>query len=729
MRVKGIVLGLACVLAAADRVSIADDFRYLNPSVPIDERVKDLVSRMSLAEKISQLGDLAPAIPRLKGMTPYRWTNEALHGLGGVGPATGYPQAIALAATWDPELVRKVGDQISTEARALYLSRSSSASCSITGDGLHRCPGLTFYTPVINIARDPRWGRNQETYGEDPRLSAAIASAMIRGLQGDPAANHGYLKTAAVLKHFAVHSGPEIGRRAFEPQVRSQDLWSTYLPAFESTIAASHPAGVMCAYNSLFGEPLCANRHLLQEVLRGRMGFDGFVVSDCNAIDDMITYHHWHPPLARAAGEAIHAGTDLACRAPGTLGFSVLGTSVSNGEARESDVDLALSRLLKVRMKLGLFDPQSLNPWSSLRASEVGSPEHRQLAVSVAVKGLVLLKNNGALPFKTRFKRIAVIGPNALSLNALLGAYAATPTRADANLGADFTRVARPIGVEVRSATRGTEALALLSWAEAVVFASGLTFDTESELVDRTQIELPTDQKSFLGQVRANLAAGKPLVLVNFSGAPISFGASASSVDAIVQAFYPGQEGGTAIAQVLLGTVSPSGRLPMTSYRTTAELPDFSSYFMAGRTYRFMSKDPEYAFGYGLSYSRFKFESLEVPDAKQARVKVTNLGPSAGTEIAQLYVSAPSFLSEMGESTRLISFSPIELAAGESRVVVFSIPERALDRVDSNGDRKSPTGALTFKAGGHSGQYVPPEASELVSNVVSLTIAAERLGL
>ncbi len=846
---------LAAVLGATACATVsAADFPFRDPSLSFEQRVEDLLKRLTLEEKITQLMNDAPAIERL-GIPAYNWWNECLHGVGRAGVATVFPQAIGLAAAWDVELMERVAAAIADEARAKHHEFVRRGKRNIY-------QGLTFWTPNINLFRDPRWGRGMETYGEDPHLTARLAVAFIRGLQG----NHPrYLKTVATAKHFAVHSGPEPLRHSFDARVSMADLYESYLPHFESAVREAGAASVMCAYNRVNGEPACASTLLLDQILRGQWGFQGYVVSDCGAVRDIYTAHRTLPTAEAGSAEALRRGTDLNC---GTEYMNLLA-AVRQGLASEADVDRALRRLLMARFRLGMFDPPEMVPFAQIPYSVNDSPEHRRLALEAARKSIVLLKNErGALPLSKSVRKIAVVGPNADDVTALLGNYHGDPAepitplagirrklqgtaaeviyargaslaeglphfevvpsqcllppeeagrghgllgeyfpsasfdgrsrrprelthpstgrpavespkpvsplfrrvdaqvdfrwrdgapRADLNdddFGVRWTGYLVPavsgryslgaIGmnaytlflddkpivranhvherayvwsdVELEAGRRYrlrldyhhyvNEADIQLVWApprpdplpeavkaarqaDVVIAVLGLSPRLEGEEMrvpvpgfkggDRESLDLPATQQRLLEAV---CATGKPVVLVLMNGSALAVNWARRNVPAILEAWYPGQAGGDAIADVLFGDYNPAGRLPVTFYQSAEQLPPFTDYSMRGRTYRYFAGEPLFPFGFGLSYTKFSYGRLRAPrqvrpgEPIMVEVEVRNAGDRAGEEVVQAYVTA---LDRAGSKPirTLAGFARIALAAGERRSVTLRLDERA----------------------------------------------------
>ena len=828
-------------------------------------RAAALVRQMSLDEKVAQMQNEAPALPRL-GIPAYDWWNEALHGVARSGHATVFPQAIGMAASWNAPLLEEIGDAISTEARAKFNQARREDNHSIYY-------GLTMWSPNINIDRDPRWGRGQETYGEDPLLTGSLGTAFVRGLQGsDPAAP----KVDATAKHFAVHSGPEAARHNFNAQVSAHDLNDTYLPAFRQLVVDAKVNAVMCAYNAVNGEPACASPALLEQTLRRQWGFTGYVVSDCAAISDVSDGHHFAADHTQGAAVALRAGADLSCGKE----YSSLKEAVAKGQVREAEIDAALTRLLTARIRLGLLDQPGTSRYDAIASAENNSAEHAQLALEAARASIVLLKNDhAALPFSSKIKTLAVVGPNARSLATLEGNYnaiAAEPSfplealearahvlyaqgaplaegfpvpvpitlfttaqagkrvpglRAEYFSRDNFTgqptveRIDRAIDFDwngtspdnaipatafaarwsgtitapvagafsfgfnmahcatcdddetVRvwfdghpvfdfhhAATHGrraptprfdlvfkdvrphalrieythraphfgagltmnwipptaalrAEAVQAATAADAVVAFLGLSPELEGEEMpihvegfeggDRTTIELPRAQADL---VSALAATGKPLTLVLMSGSALALGNAATQAGAILEAWYPGQAGGQAIAETLFGDNNPAGRLPIPFYASTAQLPEFSNYSMQQRTYRYFSGQPLYGFGYGLSYAQFAYakgqlsaQTLTAGDTLTATVEVSNTAPRAGDEVVECYLMARD--RPEAPLRKLVGFKRVALAAGATRRVTLQVDARALSLVAADGSRSVEPGRYElFLGGGQPGE-------------------------
>ncbi|HEY4049748.1 MAG TPA: glycoside hydrolase family 3 C-terminal domain-containing protein [Acidobacteriaceae bacterium] len=846
-------------------------YPFENPALPVAQRVDDLVSRLTLHEKVSQMPMTAAAIERF-GIPQYTWWNEGLHGVARSGYATVFPQAIGLSATWDTDLIHRVGEAISTEARAKYADAIA--------HGNHRIYfGLTFWSPNINIFRDPRWGRGQETYGEDPYLTSRIGLAFVTGMQGDDP-NHP--RVIATPKHFAVHSGPESMRHQFNVDASPRDLETTYLPAFRATIVEGKADSTMCAYNSIDGAPACANDMLLKKTLRQDWAFPGFVTSDCWAVTDIWQGHKFAPDEEHAAALALRAGTDTSCGDE----FKALEKAVADNLVTESEIDAAVKRLFTARFQLGMFNPPEASHYANITMRVVDSDAHRALALNVARKSMVLLKNeNGTLPLfagtKTAgTKTIAVVGPNAASLAALEGNYNGTPThpvlpvdgiqafygqrakvlyaegssyaagasvvvprtvfhtsdasdgeeglsaeyfdntqwrgppvakRVDKQVDFDWNAAAPVPGVsanafsvrwtgsiaapgaadyifnvvlktcnnreenqketesykvyiddklasegdcdrsrgEIRKpftvhladtqphpfrleythsspmfggeihfewqpdpAVLRNQAVAAATQSDIVVAFVGLSPRLEGEEMpvkldgfsggDRTKIDLPAAQQELLQSVAAT---GKPLVVVLLNGSALALPWAKEHAAAILEAWYPGEEGGDAIAETLSGDNNPAGRLPLTFYASLSDLPAFEDYSMKGRTYRYFTGTPLYSFGYGLSYTTFAYKDLKLStaalhagDPLTVEADVTNTGSRSGEEVAELYLEAPQIPG--AELRALRSFDRVSVAPGETKHLRFALDSRNLSTVDENGIRAVRPGSYTVFLGG-----------------------------
>ena len=874
-----------CMLVATPIFAQSKSPAYLDSKLPAATRAHDLVSRMTLDEKASQLEDWATAIPRL-GVPDYQTWSEALHGVANSGYATVFPQAIGMAATWDPTIVQQMGDVISTEGRAKYNQAQR--------EGNHRIfYGLTFWSPNINIFRDPRWGRGQETYGEDPYLTGRMGVAFIHGVQGD---DLDHPKAVATSKHFAVHSGPESTRHTANVDVNVRDLEETYLPAFRSTVVDGHVKSVMCAYNAIDTTAACANTMLLKDHLRDAWGFKGFVVSDCAAIMDVTNGHHNAPDIMHAAAISIQAGTDLSCSiwAPG---FNTLGAAVRQGVVSEDLVTRSAERLYTARFELGLFDALGVNPYDKLPFSENASSQHAEISLKAAEESIVLLKNNGALPL-TKMKRLAVIGPTADLLTSLEGNYngqalgpvspldgiirqfseatihyaqgatlatgfsvpvprtvfagglkteffatsdwtgkpvavgsepgiqhdwrdvapvpeiqthdysvrwtgklkvpeagkytfiveggsnfpyspvenyrftldgkvlseglltkgklemgnftittgasptappvmtGSVPAKIEVNLGDtkahDFQleyshagdRAGGGVTLRWEAPARAqiNEAVAAAKASDVVLAFVGLSPQLEGEEMpikiegfnggDRTSIDLPASQRAMLEAVAAT---GKPVVVVSMSGSALALTWAKEHAAAILQAWYPGGRGGAAIAETLAGINNPAGRLPVTFYASTSDLPDFTDYSLKNRTYRYYTGKPLWGFGYGLSYSTFRYGAVKIApsvaagEPVTATVTVKNTSSRAGDEVVEAYLKTPQ---AGGPTHSLVGFQRVHVNAGESREVSIVLSPRSLSSVDDEGKRSILAGTYHLSIGA-----AQPEQTEAKSGI------------
>ncbi|WP_372775422.1 glycoside hydrolase family 3 C-terminal domain-containing protein [Mangrovibacterium sp.] len=803
---------------------------YLDECLSFEERVDDLVSRMTLAEKVGQMMNNAPAIPRLN-VPAHEYWNECLHGVARAGEATVFPQAIGLAATWDTDLIYRSAVAISDEARAKHHEAQRKNSYK-------RYEGLTYWTPNVNIFRDPRWGRGQETYGEDPYLTARMGVNFVKGLQGnDP----NYLKLVATPKHFVVHSGPEPERHFFDAAVNERDFYDTYLPAFEACVKEAKAYSVMGAYNRTNGEPCCSSPYLLTDILRNDWGFDGYVVSDCNAIRDVCDYHNFVNSPEEAAAVSVQAGCDLNCG----FRYAYLEGAVEQGLITEDEIDVSLKRIFMARFKLGMFDSEENVPYAKIPMSVVSSSEHRKLALETAQKSIVLLKNeNKTLPLKKDLKSIAVVGPNANDVDVLLGNYNGFPSRYTTPLTGIQEKVAAgtkvyfeagcelidtadaatlipaeylsfqgksglqatyfnsgnctgesllsrieeaintnwhlypvagltdaefsarwvgkinvdatgtyEIGLQSKSGTKLTvdgkvlvdkmgektkrqqmekvflkkgkeytlevelhhkgvpselkllwrkpnqssfdRAVELASKSDVVVFVGGISADVEGEQMrvdydgfdggDRTNIELPEIQKQLIQELHET---GTPVVLVLLNGSALAVNWEQENLPAIVEAWYPGELGGTAIANVLFGEYNPSGRLPVTFYKSHKDLAPFVNYSMKGRTYRYFQGEPLYAFGHGLSYTDFAYENMrlsaekiQAADSLLVTIDLKNSGELAGDEVVQLYITDVES-SVVRPLKSLRGIKRVSLDAGKTWQLTFSVTPEDLSFFD-----------------------------------------------
>jgi len=835
-----------------------------------EQRVNDLVGRLTLEEKVSQMLNSSPAIERL-GIPAYDWWNETLHGVARTPyKVTVYPQAIAMAATFDKNSLATMADFSALEGRAIYNKAVE------TGRTNERYLGLTYWTPNINIFRDPRWGRGQETYGEDPFLTAALGDAFVRGLQGD---DPKYLKAAACAKHYAVHSGPEALRHVYNADVSAYDLWDTYLPAFKKLVTKSKVVGVMCAYNAFRTQPCCASDILMTDILRNQWQFKGYVTSDCWAIDDFFKNHKTHPDAESASADAVFHGTDIDC---GTDAYKALVQAVKNGKISESQIDISVKRLFMVRFQLGMFDPVAMVKYAQTPASVLESDAHKQHALKMAQQSMVLLKNeNNTLPLSKKLKKIVVLGPNADNPISILGNYNGTPSKlttvlqgikdkvgkdtqvvyekavnftnsnilqyADLskhysysgkpgfkaeyfdninlqgtplaikqeskldNMWQEGQNVAGPISArnfsaryttdykplsdssitfeldaddgyklivngktvidawarnrwgaqtyELKAKKDSTYRLEVQYWqgdgkanvklnagnyvknnltilanrfkdADAFIFVGGISPQLEGEEMkvddpgfeggDRTSILLPAIQTELM---KALKATGKPVVFVMMTGSAIATPWESENVSAILNSWYGGQAAGTAAADILFGDYNPSGRLPVTFYKSDSDLASFTDYSMKNRTYRYFNGTPLYGFGYGLSYTSFKYGNLSLPakinkgKGVVVSVKVTNTGKIAGDEVAQLYVINKNTAIKTPLKT-LKGFERISLKAGESKVITFTLSPDDLSYVTQEGIIEQLTGNVEIAVSGHQ----PDELNVTKSNVVKKSL-------
>ncbi len=821
---------------------------YLNPALPIDVRVDDLVSRMTLEEKASQLVNQSRAIPRLQ-VPAYDWWSEALHGVARAGVATVFPEPIGLAATFDPPLIHDMASAIATEARAKHNQAVRAGRRDIY-------EGLDFWSPNINIFRDPRWGRGQETYGEDPFLTSRMGVAFVTGLQGD---DPKYIQVISTPKHFAVHSGPEPSRHSVNVEASKRDMEDTYFPAFRAAVTEGKAGSVMCAYNRINAEPACANSFLLQDELRGAWKFNGYVVSDCDAVADIQRGHHFTQTLPEAAAISLKRGTDNDCadfgqKAADNSDYIKYVDAVKQGLLSEKEVDVSVKRLFTARFKLGMFDPPEMVTYAQTPDSEIDSDAHRQLAVKTARESMVLLKNDGILPLSGNVKTIAVIGPLAQSARVLEGNYSGTPSRSTtaldgirkqfANADVTFTpgtnflsepspvpglalttpeghsglkaeyftdpafkgnaamvRVetevnydfapgtddktkiyavrwtgfltppesgnyqvglsgsrerltldgklivddpkghsSRPVTSQVslekghryaltieyfQGRSRGVklvwarlsadplaEAVAAARQADVVIAVVGITSDLEGEEMDvtvpgfiggdRTSIDLPKPEEDLLEALKG---AGKPLVVVLMNGSALAVNWANENANAILEAWYSGEEGGRAIAETLAGVNNPAGRLPVTFYKAVDQLPPFEDYSMKNRTYRYFEGQPLYPFGYGLSYSKFEYSSLKLSspqlnagDSLSVDADVKNTGDRDGDEVVQLYLSFPKTPGAQMHDLR--GMARVHLKVGETQHVHFVLDPRGLSAANENGDRMISAGAYRISVGG-----------------------------
>lgn len=680
---------------------------YLDPALPIPERVKDLLGRMTLEEKIQQMNHPTLSVPRL-GIPPYNYWSEALHGVARNGRATVFPQAIGMAATWNRELIQRVASAIGDEARAKHHETVRRKGFSDIYQG------LTFWSPNVNIFRDPRWGRGQETWGEDPFLTGEMGAAFVRGLQGD---HPKYMKAAACAKHYAVHSGPEKDRHTFNAVVSKRDLYGTYLPAFKKLVTEAKVEAVMGAYNRTLGAPCCASQLLLVDILRGEWGFDGHVVSDCGALSDIHNNHKFTQNAVETAALAIKMGCDIGCDHV----YDELGNAVQRGLLTEADIDRSLGRTLTTRFRLGMFDPPEMVPYTSIPMSVVGCQAHRDLAYQTALQSVVLLKNkNGILPLGDKVKSILVVGPNATSMEILLGNYYGMNDQMVTLLEGLIGRLPGGVKLEYRPGcllahpTKTAQDWSVFEAAssDVTIACMGISPMMEGEEGDailsdsngdREQIGLPEVQVKYLKELASR---GAKVVLVLAGGSPIALGEIADMVHAILFVWYPGQEGGRAVADLLFGDASPSGKLPITFPKSLDQLPPFDDYNMAGRTYRYMQAEPLYPFGFGLSYTTFRYSDLKLAkdrlpsgESLPVRLTLTNTGSVEAEEVVQFYLSDLEASVPVPQHS-LIGFQRVRLAAGQSQELEFSLTPEMMMLFDGDGKQRLEPGEFRLIVGG-----------------------------
>ena len=666
---------LACTLTL---VACSNQAPYQNKSLSPTERAADLVSRLTLEEKITLMQNNSSAVKRL-GIKPYEWWNEALHGVARNGLATVYPQAIGMGASFNDTLLYQVFTSISDEARVKYRQAREAGNYK-------RYTGLTFWTPNINIFRDPRWGRGQETYGEDPYLTSRMGLSVVNGLQGPQ--NTKYNKTHACAKHYAVHSGPEWNRHSFNAEnINPRDLWETYLPAFQDLVIQGNVKEVMCAYNRFEGDPCCGSDRLLINILRNEWNYKGLVVSDCGAIDNFYFKgrHETHKNKADASAAAVLSGTDLECG----RSYTGLISAVKEGLINESAIDQSLCRLMKARFELGEMDDTT--PWDQLPDSLLSCHAHQQLALQMARESMTLLQNHKNILPLDKEMTVALIGPNANDSVMQWANYNGFPVHTITLLEGltQYLPQERLIyipqkNIEVQKYPwvnyYPNDIQAVINQAakaDVIIYAGGISASLEGEEMDvdaegfrggdRTTIELPNVQRKL---VKALKATGKPIVFVNFSGCAMGLQPESQICDAILQAWYPGQAGGTAIAEVLFGDYNPAGRLPITFYKKDNQLPDFEDYNMQGRTYRYLNYEPLYPFGHGLSYATFSYSTPFIENGK-LKVKVTNSGNYNGDEVIQLYIKR--YDDPDGPLKTLRGFQRIHIPAGQTSEVSFPL--------------------------------------------------------
>jgi len=682
------IFGLMLLAFTPSLSKAQDKYLYKDPTQTVDVRVKDLVSRLTLEEKVSLLGYQSKAVLRL-GIPAYNWWNEALHGVARAGEATIFPQAIGMAATFNDGLLKQVSTAISTEARAKY-------NLAIAQNRHIQYMGLTFWTPNINIFRDPRWGRGQETYGEDPFLTATMGTAFVKGLQGD---DQHYLKASATAKHYAVHSGPEATRDRFDAKVDEKDLRETYLYAFHALVTNGKVESVMSAYNRVNGTPNSINKYLLTDILRKEWGFKGHVVTDCGALDDVFSTHKSLPGPVETAAAAIKAGVDLDCS-------SVLQKdaikAVQQGLLTEKEIDGALSTLFRTEFRLGFYDDPALVPYHGYGADSVNNASHIALARKAAQQSMVLLKNDhNVLPLKkSNISSVMVLGPGAASFNVMIGNYygssgrvvnfaegmttAAGPgTRVEYDQGCDFKDTTHFGGTW--AAGNADVTIAVIGLSPVLEGEAGDAFLSEGG-GDKRDLSLPKSEIAFMKALR-NSVQHKPIIAVITSGSDVDIDAIAPYADAIILAWYPGEQGGNALADIVFGDVSPSGHLPVTFYKSVNNLPDFSDYNMKGRTYRYYNGPVQYPFGFGLSYTSFNYELQDKPKSKYkttdtltVSLQVKNTGAMDADEVVQAYIEYPQI--DRMPVKELKSFKRVSIAKGGAQSITLKIPVTELQKWD-----------------------------------------------
>ena len=696
-----------------DSFSQNSDNDYYNPSndvlISFDNEAKKLILQMTLEEKTSQMVHASRSIERLN-IDQYNWWNEALHGVARSAKATVFPQAIAMAATFDTILIKNVANAISDEARAIHnIFREKGMKNEYTG--------LTFWSPNINIFRDPRWGRGHETYGEDPYLTSMIGRAFVKGMQG----NHKrYLKVAACAKHFAVHSGPENKRHSFNAYVSKKDLNETYLPAFKSLVDVNVET-IMCAYNRTNNEPCCGSNELINNILRNSWGFKGHVVSDCGAIYDISNNHNFTASDLESVAYAVKGGVDLNC---GSL-YNLIPEAIKAKLLSEEDVDKSLRRLLMTRLKLGTIGSADDNPYSKIKPDVINSKKHKNLAKEVAVKSIVLLKNkNNVLPLKKEINTLFVTGPNAANTNALLANYhglsseIVTPLEGIVKHISKGTMVRYKMGVGIndQQTNRIEWSASLAGNSEATIAVMGISALIEGEEGaaissnangDRTEIDFPKSQVDYIKTLR-DKAGSKPLILVVNSGSALNLSEVEPYVDAILYAWYLGEQGGNAIAEIIFGDTSPSGKLPFTIPKSSDQLPDYENYSMKNRTYRYMQNTPMYPFGFGLSYSQFKYSDLflseevyHIGKTMSVSIQLQNISNKGADEVVQLYITQPDS-DHINPKFSLKQFKRIFIGPGEKKIITFSLTTKMLESFDVNGSRKIDKGTYKITVGNSS---------------------------
>ena len=714
---KTFVFLFVCLLAGP--ASAQYQYPFQNPSLSYKERVENLISLLTPEEKVGLMMNKSASVDRL-GIPSYNWWSEACHGVRQDG-YTVFPQPIGMAAAFNAQLVYDVFSTVSDEARANW-NRSNHDIFHVPMGEIYYPgnPELTFWCPNVNIFRDPRWGRGQETCGEDPYLNAVLGVQTVLGMQGN---DKHYLKTHACAKHYAVHSGPEPLRHSMNVEPTNRDLWETYLPAFKALVKKGNVREVMCAYQRFEGKPCCTSDRLLIDILRNKWGYDGLVVTDCDAINNFYNkgQHETHQDPLSASVDAVLNGTDLEC---GKV-FMCLTDGLKKGLVKESDLDQHLRKTLYGRMELGMFDPAGMLPWAKMGPEVISSEKNNELAIQAARESMVLLENKNVLPLSKQLKTIAVVGPNADDAAMLNGNYGGTPTKEHIHSLLDGIKAAVPHAniiynkacelkrfnggpadfAEAGSyrwrapeyvATTDFEKLAQeVKDADVIIVIGGISARIEGEGGDKKDIELPMVQQQLL---RAMHATGRPVVFVNCSGSAIAFGSVEGQYDALLQAWYAGQGGAKALAEVLFGDYNPGGKLPVTFYRSNDDLPDFLDYSMKNRTYRYFTGKPQYAFGYGLSYTSFTVgkgklssTSMRKDEKVTLTVPVKNTGKREGTETIQVYVKA---LDDAGAPIKALKgFQKVLLKAGEKGTVKITLDGEAFEYYDEHIDE------LATKAG------------------------------
>jgi beta-glucosidase len=704
--------------AVAGLFLTAGAFAQESKEAAMQRKAVEVISQMTLDEKISMMMNSTPGVPRL-GIKPYDWWSEALHGVARSGKATVFPEPIGLGATFDPELIKKIGNVVADEGRAKFEMFRSMGNYS-------RYTGLTFWAPNINIFRDPRWGRGMETYGEDPFLTGTMGSAYVKGIQGD---DPFYLKAAACAKHFAVHSGPESTRHSYNAVPTLKDLYETYLPAFEKLVKEAKVEVVMGAYNRVFGDSASGSKFLLTETLRDKWGFKGHVVSDCGAIDDIYGGHHIAQDAAAASAIAIKAGLNLECGSS----FRSLKTAVNRGLLTEADIDKALEPLIMTQLKLGILYDDPDCPYYGTPTSVIGSAENYAVARQAAVESMVLLKNaDNLLPLRKDIQNVYVTGTAAADTYSMMGNYYGISEHYSTYLQGIVSKVSASTNVNYKPAytivpsrdvNPGNYATSQAATADYTIMFMGNNGTTEGEesdaisspsIGDRLSIDLPENQMSFFRQVLRQRSKNNHVIVVLTGGSPVNLQEIAAGADAVIMAWYPGQEGGDALAELLFGEKNFSGRLPITFPLSSDALPAFDDYKMKGRTYKYMEGNTMYPFGYGLSYGSSLYGDLtlltkkpKMCNAVEVEIPVMNTGDVERTETVQLYVSTPNAGADAPFS-QLAAFERVTLKPGQSRTVHFTVSPDQMKEFQMDGSSKQVKGTYTITVG----SAAPTERSE-----------------